>query len=101
MDPLPFVNQAVKPIPNVPAKELNGFSLQLIKTPGSGKSSSVKVNTLFTALGVVSNGYLAESPDGEQMILPFNTVKAIKNAEAPVPAIKARQNETRQARRRS
>lgn len=79
VDPLPFVNRAIKTAPAVPAKNLK-VSLKLTKTQKTSEGTLVKANTILVPLAVTSKGYLAELGDGNLIQAPFAAVKMVKQA---------------------
>ncbi|MBD0364880.1 MAG: M23 family metallopeptidase [Flavisolibacter sp.] len=86
VDPLPFVNRAVKTAPTVPDKNLTG-SLKLTKTQKTAEGVLIKANTVLVPLAVTVKGYIAELPDGNFIQAPFASVQVIKQPAKPVNAL--------------
>jgi murein DD-endopeptidase MepM/ murein hydrolase activator NlpD len=86
VDPLPYVNQAVKSSPAVPVKNLTR-SLKLIKTQKTGQGTVVKANTILVPLAVTAKGYIAELPDGNLIKMPFTSVQVLKQPATKPDAI--------------
>jgi hypothetical protein len=80
VDPLPFVNRALKTAPAVPAKNL-AVTLKLTKPQKSRAGTVVQANTVLVPLAATSKGYIAELPDGTLIQAPFAAVKTIKQPE--------------------
>lgn len=81
IDPLPFVNQAVKKAPDVAAKNLAQL-LQLTRAQKTKEGTPVKAQTILVPLAVTAKGYLAELPDGNLIEAPFSAVKAAPKTAA-------------------
>ena len=77
VDPLPFVNQAVKKAPAVAAKNL-AVILRLTKPQKATGGTLIKANTVLVPLAVTAKGYIAELPDGSLLQAPFTAVQTIK-----------------------
>lgn len=76
INPLPFVNRTVKTAPEVPSKNL-AVLLKFTKTRKLN-TESIEANTVLTPLAVTSKVYIAETPDGKLVQVPFKAVKVVK-----------------------
>jgi peptidoglycan LD-endopeptidase LytH len=56
---------------------LSGY-LKVIKKDKASNGSILIANTLLVPLALQTKGYIAELPDGQQVIVPFNAVQLIK-----------------------
>ena len=79
IDPLPFVNRTVKSAPAVDDKKLTA-QLKLKKAQKCADGSTVKAATYLVPLAVTSKGYLAETPDGGLLQVPFSAVQITTEA---------------------
>ena len=75
IDPLPYVNKTVKSAPAIPEKKLTHY-LRLTKTQNLENAGSVKANTLLVPIGVTTNEYISELPDGRLVQVPFKWVQS-------------------------
>jgi hypothetical protein len=76
VDPLPFVNTAIKTAPAVPEKSMASY-LKLTKAQKT-TDGSVAANTLLVPLAVTAKGYIAELPDGKMIQTAFTAVQIVK-----------------------
>ncbi|HMK25383.1 MAG TPA: M23 family metallopeptidase [Chitinophagaceae bacterium] len=74
IDPLAFVKQTVKTVPDVKPKDLTK-QLQLTKAIIVNDRDTIKSSTILTPLAVTAANYLAELPDGTIIEAPFKSVK--------------------------
>ena len=77
INPLPFVNRAIKTAPSIADKKLT-YQLRLTKTQKMSDGNVVKAATQLVPLAVDAKGYLAEAPDGKLVQVPFNVVQITK-----------------------
>lgn len=73
VDPLPFVNRAVKSAPALAPRSLNQ-SVRAVKAQKTA-AGTVSANTVLIPIGISRQGYLAESPEGQLVQLPLSAVK--------------------------
>ena len=76
VDPLPFVNQAIKNTPEVPRKSLTNY-LRLTKTKKLSDGIVIKANTLLVPLAVCAKDYITELPNGKLLRISFNSVESV------------------------
>lgn len=79
IDPLPFVNRAVKAAPAIKDKKLTTH-LKLIKAQKLSNGETIKAATYLVPLAANATGYLAEAPDGTLLQVPFGAVQVTKEA---------------------
>ena len=77
VDPLPFVNKAVKKASAVPDKKLANRDIKLLKAKKAANGVTVPVNSLLTPLAVTARGYLAETEGGQLITIPFSHAKEV------------------------
>lgn len=77
IDPLPFVNRAVKTAPDLAEKKLT-TQLALKKPQKAPDGTTVKAATLLVPLAADAKGYLAEAPDGRWLQVPYGAVQPTK-----------------------
>lgn len=77
IDPLPFVNKAVRTAPELAKKDLNA-KLQLTKPLTLKGKDPVSANTVITPLAFTAKGYIAELADGTIIEAPVKAVKILK-----------------------
>jgi murein DD-endopeptidase MepM/ murein hydrolase activator NlpD len=77
INPLPFVNKEIQSAPDMAYRSLSGY-LKVIKKDKASDGSILIANTLLVPLALQTKGYIAELPDGQQVIVPFNAVQFIK-----------------------
>lgn len=73
IDPLPFVNPAIRIAP--PLKPQNLKDRLMISNPRSLKDERLTRGTLLTPLAVTKDGYIVEIADGRIVQIPVNAVK--------------------------
>ena len=73
IDPLPFVNPAVRIAPALKPRNLKGQLV--ISNPRSVKDERLTRGTLLTPLAVTRDGYIVEVADGSILQIPANAVK--------------------------
>ena len=78
IDPLPFVNRVNKKASALPAKEIAGHHLKLLKTQKSSRGENLAMNTTLVPIAVTAKGYIAEDDNGFLHHTPFNAVKAVR-----------------------
>ena len=86
MNPLPFVNRSVKKAPAVADKKLT-TQLKLKKAQKLPNGQTINAASYLVPLAVNAKGYLAESPDGSLLQLPFNVVQATKEPVQKVEGV--------------
>lgn len=88
VDPFPFVNNTVKSLPSITAKELTGY-LKLIKAQKLPGGNTAEAHILLIPLAVTPKGYIAELPDGSLMQTSFASVKRVeeKDQQQPKPMV--------------
>ncbi len=73
IDPLPFVNPAVRIAPALKTQNLK--EQLVISSPRSVKDERLKGGTLLTPLAITKDGYIVEIADGSIVQIPVNAVK--------------------------
>jgi murein DD-endopeptidase MepM/ murein hydrolase activator NlpD len=97
IDPFPFVNPQVKTAPAVPEKSMSNY-LRVIKTQKlTDKNSVVPANTLLIPVAATQKGYIAETPDGKMVQVPFSSVQSLSQ---PVKSMMAVAGQTEKERKR-
>lgn len=79
IDPLPFVNRAIKAAPVVKDKKLT-TQLKLTKAQTLSNGEIIKAATYLVPLAANATGYLAETPGGNLLQVPYNAVQVTKEA---------------------
>ena len=77
INPLPFVNRAVKTAPAIADKKLTS-QLKLTKNQKMPDGNVLRASTQLIPLAVDSKGYLAEAPDGKLLQVPFSAAQTTK-----------------------
>ena len=77
VDPLPFVSKNIRTAPAVADKKLSA-QLKLIKAQKNADGSLVKAATYLVPLAANAKGYVAETPDGRLLQVPFGAVQTTK-----------------------
>lgn len=77
IDPLPFVDPAVKTAP-VLADKTFANQLRLAKAQRTADGSPVKAATPLVPLATDARGFLAETPEGKWLQVPFGAVQTTK-----------------------
>ncbi len=73
IDPLPFVNPAVRIAPALKSQNLK--EQLVISNPRSVKDERLKRGTVLTPLAITKDGYIVEIADGSIVQIPVNAVK--------------------------
>ena len=73
IDPLPFVNPAVRIAPALKSQNLK--EQLVISNPRSVKDERLKRGTVLTPLAITKDGYIVEVADGSIVQIPVNAVK--------------------------
>lgn len=76
-DPLVFVNRKVNKPVSAPEKNLVNY-LKVTKARQTAAGNQVAARTLLVPLAVSAKGYLAETPEGQHLIIGFNAVQVSK-----------------------
>jgi murein DD-endopeptidase MepM/ murein hydrolase activator NlpD len=76
IDPYPFINRSHKAAAALPENAMP-TALKLKKPLRDG--AVLPANTVLAPLAVTAKGYLAESPDGTPLLLPFGSVTAMES----------------------
>lgn len=77
VDPLPFVNKSVRTAPAVGDKKLT-TQLKLTKAQKKKDGTTVKAATYLVPLAANAKGYVAETPDGSLLQVPFGAAQTTK-----------------------
>ncbi len=85
IDPLPFVNRDLKPVPYFAPGNLTGY-LQLKPVEKSETAITTSDSTLLVPLAINADGYIAEFPDGNIKQAPLKSVKQVKAEKKSVLA---------------
>jgi peptidoglycan LD-endopeptidase LytH len=86
INPLPFVNKEIQSAPDLAYRSLSGY-LKVIKKDKASDGSILIANTLLVPLALQAKGYIAELPEGQQVVVPLNAVQLIKGPVRSANAI--------------
>ena len=78
IDPLPFVNPSVRTAPSL-AEKIFVNRFRLTKAQRTADGNPVKAATPLVPLAADAKGFLAETPDGRWLQVPFDAVQTTKD----------------------
>ncbi len=97
IDPFPFVNPQVKAAPAVAEKGMINY-LRVTKTQKlTDKNTVLPANTLLIPIATTQKGYIAETPEGKMVQVPFTSVQSLSQ---PVKSMMAVTGQTEKERKR-